>query len=204
MMSALPARRRARLGGAWAAAAVLALSGCSSSPAADDPAPSAPAAASAGRVIRAASLTAGEPIAAPAEKPVFTISGRIGVHNSGDNLVLDLSTLEKLGLRQVRLYEPWVKQDLEFQGVWLQDLLTVAQVDPGATSLHIVALDDYAVDLRLADVRTGGIMIATRAGDGSALPIDDGGPTRVVFLDGVAAGVSPEQWVWSIKQIDVV
>jgi hypothetical protein len=39
--------------------------------------------------------------------------------------------------------------------------------------------------------------------DGSAIPIDQGGPVRVVFLDGVEAGKNPDQWIWSIKEIDV-
>jgi hypothetical protein len=79
----------------------------------------------------------------------------------------------------------------------------VAGVGPDATHAHVVALDDYAVDLSLADVRAGGIILATRAGDGSAIPIDKGGPTRIVFMDGVKAGANADQWVWSVKTIDV-
>jgi hypothetical protein len=124
-------------------------------------------------------------------------------HQPGRQLVLDHSTVEKFGVEQVRLYEPWTKENLDFRGVWLDDLLAVAGAKPDATKVHIVALDDYAVDLNVADIRTGGIMLATRAGDGSMLPIDKGGPIRVVFADGVPAGQNPDQWIWSLKSIDV-
>ena len=161
-------------------------------------------AASAGKIISVATLRPGQSIPAPTQKPVLTMTGKISAANRGRTLVLDQRTIEQLGVVQVRLFEPWTKQNLEFRGVWLQDLLAVAGVNANATRLHIVALDDYAVDLTLADIRVGGIMLATRAGDGSAIPIDKGGPTRIVFMDGVKAGANPDQWVWSVKTIDVL
>jgi hypothetical protein len=157
-----------------------------------------------GRLISPASLAIGQPVAMPKQKPVLTVTGMITTENKVGALTLDRPTLEQLGVHQVRLFEPWTKENLDFRGVWLQDLVALAGVKPGATKLHIVALDDYSVDLSLADIRAGGIMIATGSGDGSAIPIDKGGPTRVVFMDGVKAGVNPDQWVWSIKSIDVV
>jgi hypothetical protein len=165
----------------------------------------APAATQAlGIVISPVTLTFGQSIPLPTEKPVFTMTGAITASNKAGTLVFDRSTVERLGVHQVRLYEPWNKENEDFRGVWLQDLIAVAGVKPEAVTLHIVALDDFVVDLTLADIRAGGIMLATRAGDGSLIPIDKGGPTRIVFMDGVKAGVNPDQWVWSIKTIDVV
>ena len=161
-------------------------------------------AASVGKIISVATLRPGQSIPAPAQKPVLTMMGKISAVNRGGALVFDQRTIEQLGVVQVRLFEPWTKENLEFRGVWLQDLLAVAGVNADATRLHIVALDDYAADLTLADVRVGGIMLATRAGDGSSIPIDKGGPTRIVFMDGVEAGANPDQWVWSVKTIDVL
>ena len=179
-------------------------SACSGSSADRATAPAPTATGATAKIISPASLTVGQAVSAPKEKPVLTLTGKISTENQNGALVLDRPTLERLGVQQVRLYEPWVKANMDFRGVWLQDLLGVAVVKPDATSLHIVALDDYAVNLSLADVRAGGIMVATRAGDGSMIPIDKGGPTRIVFMDGVKAGVNPDQWIWSIKTIDVV
>jgi hypothetical protein len=186
------------------AIAVLGTTAACSTPDSPRVTPSPSATAFSSTVISAASLSFGQPVAAPKGKSVLTVTGKITTHNKNGELVLDRATLERLGVRQVRLYEPWTKQDMDFRGIWLQDLLAVAGVQAGATTLHIVALDDYAVDLKLADVRAGGIMLATSAGDGSAIPIAQGGPTRVVFMNGVKAGVNPDQWVWSLKSIDVV
>ena len=181
-------------------AVVLALTACGSTTTA---ARTPTAKATTATIVSVATLKAGQDVPVPTGKPVFTMTGKISVTNRGGTLVFDQATVEKLGLVQAKLYEPWTKQDLEFRGVWLRDLVALAGPSAEATKLHITALDDYAVDLSLADVRAGGIMLATRAGDGSAIPLDQGGPTRVVFLDGVAAGANADQWVWSIKQIDV-
>ena len=188
-----------------AVAAVLALAACDSGSAGTPAAEVAgkPAATTAARVVRVASLTPGQTIAKPAGKVVFTVTGRISVTNQGSALVLDRSTVEKLGMVQAEVYEPWTKKRTTFRGVRLEDLVAVAGVPADATSLHIVALDDYAVDVALSDVRAGGILLATGTQDGSPIPIDEGGPTRIVFLDGVAAGANPDQWVWSIKEIAV-
>ena len=153
--------------------------------------------------VSPATLKPGQAVPAPSGKPVFTITGKITTTNQDGGLALDLSTVERLAIHQVRLYEPWTKQNTDFRGVWLQDLLAIAGVKADAAKLHFVALDDYTVDLTMADIRAGGIMLATRAGDGSTLPIDKGGPTRIVFLNGVKAGANADQWIWSIKAIDV-
>ncbi|HWM57606.1 MAG TPA: hypothetical protein VNO83_07220 [Pseudonocardia sp.] len=39
------------------------------------------------------------------------------------------------------VFDPWTKQDLEVQGVWLADVLQVARADEEARSLHLAALD---------------------------------------------------------------
>ena len=155
------------------------------------------------RIITAATLKPGQAVPQPAAKPVLTLTGKISTTNRRGTLVFDQPTLAKLGVEQVRLYEPWAKQDLEFRGVWVKDLLAVAGVKANATRLHITALDDYQVDLNIADIRAGGIMLATSAGDGSAMPVDKGGPTRIVFMNGVKAGANADQWIWSLKTIDV-
>jgi hypothetical protein len=188
----------------WRVAVLVALglvAGCATST--GSVRPEATARAAAGTPVAAAELSAGQDVPTPAGPTVLTVTGRITRPNQGGTLRLDLPTLEKLGLTQLRLYEPWVKQDLDFRGVWLADLLGVAGTGAGAASVHLVAQDDYVVDLTMAEVTAGGILLATRAGDGSAIPLDSGGPTRLVFADGTAAGTNPDRWIWSLKSIDV-
>lgn len=143
------------------------------------------------------------PVPAPGGPVVITISGRIGQTNGGGTLRLDQALLDELGRVQVTVFEPWVKSELQFQGAWLEDVLQIAQPDGAAQTVHLTALDDYQIDLNMADIRAGGILLATRTGDGAAIPIEDGGPVRVVFMAGVPAAASPDQWIWSVAGIDL-
>jgi DMSO/TMAO reductase YedYZ molybdopterin-dependent catalytic subunit len=145
--------------------------------AAEDPAP-----APAPSVIRAPDLLPGVVPPAPQDRPVLTVTGAITATNGDD---------------------PWAKQRLGFQGVWLRDLVALAHPAPGATGLHLTALDDYQVDLDLADVRADGIFLATRDDRGTPLPVEDGGPTRIVFTDDLVHRFSQDRWIWSLVRIDV-
>lgn len=154
-------------------------------------------------LLQPAVLLPDQPVPAPTGPTVLAVTGRIGVTNGDGALSLDEETLDALGRLRLTVYEPWVKQTLNFQGVWLGDLLRVAHPDPGAQTLHITALDDYQVELPIADVLAGGVLLATRDGDGHPIPVEDGGPTRIVFVEGVPSGASADQWIWSLATIDV-
>jgi hypothetical protein len=144
-----------------------------------------------------------ERLPAPAGEPVLTITGRVERTNVERTVRLDEDGLDALGRIRIELNEPWVKQRMSFQGVWLADLLAAAGVDDGANSLHLTALDNYQVDIPITDVRAGGVLLAIRTGDGGAIPIAEGGPIRVVFADGVESGANANQWIWSVTTIDV-
>ncbi len=154
-------------------------------------------------VLAPPTVVPGDTLPAPKGDTVLTLTGKIGSKNASETLRLDPALLDEFGLVRVSVWEPWIKQDMQFQGVWLADVLKVAQADGSATSIHVTALDDYQVDLSIADVMAGGIMLATRTGDGAAIPIEDGGPTRIVFVSGNLAGASADQWIWSLSTIDV-
>jgi hypothetical protein len=154
-------------------------------------------------VVRAPTLRAGQPVPVPKGKRLLTLTGLVSAKNVGSDVVLDRTALDQLGLVQVSVHEPWVKKDIVFRGVWLRDLLEVAGMPDSATTLRVTALDDYVATLKVADVRAGGILLATRAGDGSAIAVADGGPTRIVYLPGVRAGANADQWIWSVKTIEI-
>lgn len=144
------------------------------------------------------------PVQAPTGPVVLTLTGKIGQRNVDRSaLHFDAAILDELGVVKAKVYDPWVKQELEFQGVWMNDLIEAAKPTSGAQSIHITALDNYQIDLSLADVRAGGILVATKKGDGSPIPIEEGGPVRVVFVGGVPSGASADQWIWSLTMIDV-
>lgn len=201
MRPAYPTVRR-RLATAVAVWLTVALAGCAvgQNPAAESDPPATPPEIS---VVAEPTLHPGTPAPAPSDAAVLTLLGRIGSTNDGQKLRLDQRTLDGLGRIQATVFDPWIKQDVRVQGVWLADLLAFAETDAAASGVHMTALDDYEIDLTMADVRSGGILLATRNGDGSTIPINDGGPTRIVFVGEVAVGSRPELWIWSLETIDV-
>lgn len=145
----------------------------------------------------------GEAVPTPEDAAVLTLTGKISSTNRGGTLQLDPTTLDALGRRQVTVYEPWVRKTLVFQGVWLADLLKVAQVDGGARNLHLTALDGFQVDISMADVETGEFFVATRTGGGGPISIADGGPTRVLVVSDTPSNATDNRWIWSLSTIDV-
>ena len=112
----------------------------------------APAPAPAPAVVRAPDLAPGAVPAAPQGKPLVTLSGRIATTNDGGALRLDQAALDRFGLLAVDVDDPWAKKRVALQGFRLRDLVELAKPDAGATTLHLEALDDYQIDLNLADV----------------------------------------------------
>ena len=148
------------------------------------------------------SLTTKDAVPAPSGEVVLTVTGALSRPNVGSNVQFDMATLERLGLREGVVFEPWEKIDMRFTGVDLQRLLDSVGASANAATIHITALDDYQVDLSMAEVRSGTIILATRQ-DGALIPVDNGGPTRIVFGTGTKSGENPDQWVWSVAQIDI-
>ncbi len=163
----------------------------------------APAGGPVTSVVRPPDLQPGTIPDPPRGKPLVTITGRIATTNVDGTLRLDEAGLARMGLLEMSVDDPWVKRRLALRGVWLRDVVELARPDAGATTLHIRALDDYQVDLELTDVRADAILLATRNADDAALPVEDGGPSRVVFADGLAKRYSPELWIWSVDTIEV-
>jgi hypothetical protein len=137
------------------------------------------------------------PLPAATGTPIFDIAstGHAAVN-------VDFATLDGLATKTYKVLEPFEHKTIEFKGVELGAVLQAAGVPANAQSVHLGALDDYQVDIPMADIRKGGVILATQA-DGAVIPVDHGGPSRVVYLDGVAAGANPDQWIWSINHIVV-
>ena len=183
----------------WAGIAALALlAGCAGNPAAapDRTSSSAPV------LLRAATLHPGDAVPVPDGTPLITVTGNLRRTNQGDLMALDRGTLARLAQVRMSTYEPWVKQDLSFRGVWLTDVLELAGI-ASTSGVRVVALDDYSINLTAAELRTGGILLATSDGAGADIPVEDGGPTRIVFQRGLKAGVNADQWIWSLRTIEV-
>jgi hypothetical protein len=71
---------------------------------------------------------------------------------------------------------------------------------------QIVALDDYRVDLNLADFQRWPILLATR-NDNEYMTIENSGPTRIIFPYDTYPELDPvkynDLWIWNIASINV-
>lgn len=135
--------------------------------------------------------------ATPTGQPILHIAV-----NGGAPLAVDFATLDAMATQTYKVMEPFEKKEIAFKGVEFSSVLRAAGVPASAKNVHIAALDDYQIDLSMAEIRKGGIVLATQA-DGSTIPLDHGGPSRIIFLDGVASGANPDQWIWSLSHITV-
>ena len=169
-------------------AAILALGACGGSSPPPNAGDTANAVPSYGRVRLA-------PATGPA---VLTVTGAAG----GSPVVVDFPGLDAVATRRYDIYEPFEKRNVAFKGVELAAVLDAAGVPASATRVRMTALDDYLVDLDMADVRKGGVILATRA-DGAAITVKEGGPIRIVFRDGSEVGKNTDRWIWSLNRLEV-
>ena len=142
------------------------------------------------------------PVPTPAGKPVLTITGAVTNYNDDSAVVFDLPTLNAMATVAALIYEPFVKKDVKFTGVPMADLLARAGISAAATTVRLHALDDYKVEFKVADFADRGILLATKV-DGAGIAVDAGGPIRLVFPAGSAAGKNRDLWIWSIDSITV-
>lgn len=158
------------------------------------------------REVSAATIEPGDAVPAPTDPVVLTVKGRIGTTNVGDTLQFDMATLERLGTIEYRIDDKLAEGRVAtFTGVPLENVLEVAEVDPDATTLATTALNDYTVDIPVADATKYPVMLAT-AVDGQRMPVDRYGPVRVIYPYG-AYGLKPpvadEKLIWQLSSIEV-
>lgn len=174
---------------------VLALAACSAQP------------AQVYESVSPATIKPGDPIPAPAGEVILTVSGKISASNTPDGLLqLDMPTLEKFGLVKYAINDPWLNTYNTYSGVLVSDLLKVLGADPQATTLHFVALDDYQVDIAVADIQKWPILLATQA-NGAYMDVANNGPTRIIFpfdqYKDIDVVLYKDLSIWNISTLEV-
>ena len=150
----------------------------------------------------AAELRPGMDVPPPTGRVVLTIRGS-DVTNVGDELRLDLAQLESMGTTTLEADDTEATgRRTSFSGPLVRTVLDVAGADQ-ATNLHVVALNDYEVDVPVSDARDLPLMLATRA-DGQPMSVANYGPTRFVYptegYDLPRSTYAP-RWIWQLKEI---
>lgn len=126
----------------------------------------------------AALVQAQAPLPAATQPAILTIDGAIGLRNHAAGAVLDAAMIDALPTRSFRTWTPWFPQPVTFSGPLLQDVLDA--VAAKGRTLHMVALNDYAVDVPFEDASRYGPLLARRI-DGKVIGVRDKGPLFLVY-----------------------
>lgn len=119
----------------------------------------------------------------------------------GSTTAWSLRQLDRLGTQEITIQEPFVKQQQTFTGVPLATILERAGV-PADAAIETIALNDYRYTADAAALTASQALVATTR-DGSPIPMDQGGPIRLVFPDGTALSTDLDAWNWSLAEIRV-
>lgn len=158
----------------------------------------------------------GQQLESPDGRVILTISGEIGVFNGPDpdagkapasdqSARFDLPMLEALGLTKVATETPWTDGTIEFEGVLVRDLLELLEAD--GESVQAIALDDYVVEVPIADFVDYDVIVATRI-SGKPMRVRENGPLWIIYpWSDVAALRRPHYYarsIWQLKSIAVL
>ena|SRR5258708_769556 len=150
-------------------------------------------------------LKAGDKIPAPQGNVILTVTGKIGTTNSGSDIKMDLPMIETVGQVDYTVMDPFEKKNATYRGVLMSNLLDLWQVSKDATKLHVVALDDYSVDVPMSDLRKYPVIFALKE-NGDYMPVSVHGPAMLVYPYNdfqFDTAVYNNYWAWQIKSIDI-
>lgn len=141
---------------------------------------------------------------APVGPVVLTVTGKISETTGPGVAEFDMAALEALPGRVTRTETPWTKGQTTFEGPLGSALLD--RVGAAGTSLHVVALNDYAVDVPIEDLRKWPVILAVKK-DGKPMPVRDKGPIFIIYpfdLDGSLRNEKVfSRSAWQVKSIEV-
>lgn len=121
--------------------------------------------------------------------------------DGADPVPLSMDELAQMHTVVADVPEPFLDRTVRFQGVPLGDLLAVTGMPEDVTVLHAVALNEYAVDIPVDVADHPGAILATLA-DGAPIPVDEGGPTRLVLTPEHPDAADEALWIWSLAEVD--
>jgi hypothetical protein len=150
------------------------------------------------RVARAAQLSQ------PGEKPILTVTGKIGLVNKDGSAQFDRSMLEALGTVSFSTHTPWYKEPVTFEGVPLARLLNLLEVH--GDTLIAVALNDYTTEIPITDAAKYEPILALKR-DGEYLPVRDKGPIFIVYNYDSNSDLRSQKFysrsAWQVTRIEI-
>ncbi|MGG7567290.1 molybdopterin-dependent oxidoreductase [Rhodovulum sp. DZ06] len=140
------------------------------------------------------------PLPALAEDAVLTVTGAV----EGGSRSFTLSELEALGEEEYRTATVWTEGEHSFTGVPLGAILEAVGAE--GETLHMVAINDYAVTVPIEDAAPGAALIAYRL-DGKTMSVREKGPLWLVYPYDADSKWRAEavyaRSIWQLSRIEV-
>ncbi len=151
-----------------------------------------------------------EPVASPSDESAYggfaidpPAAGEVVLTIDGASTVdFTYAELQQLATVEISIREPFVKLEQSFTGVPLGDLLAIAGVEDDAR-IETIALNDYRYTDTVGQWTSNDALLAVFR-DGEQIPMDQGGPIRIVFDESSPAFQLLDAWNWSLRSIVVV
>ena len=144
------------------------------------------------------------PLPAPTGPVILTLKGRIARTNAPGEARLDREMLAALPQGRFTGETPWTKDNVTFTGPLGSAVLDL--VGASGTTMKVVALNDYASDVPVADFRQHAVILATHR-DGTPMTVRDRGPLWIIYpMDRDASlrnAVVYARSVWQIRDIEL-
>ena len=145
-----------------------------------------------------------ENLAAPTGEVILTVSGDVASTNQGETAAFDLDMLEGFEVTEFSTETPWTEGVQTFEGVSLKALMDALGVTEG--TIKATAINDYAVDIPVADAVVDGPIIAFRR-NGEPMSVRDKGPLWVVYPydlnDAYQTEVVYSRSIWQLDRLDI-
>ena len=136
----------------------------------------------------------GFPVDPPAaDEIVLTLNGE-------ETIELTYSELQTRASVTYDILEPFVLREESFTGVLLEELAAEAGIASDAR-VETVALNGYQYADTLAALVDSGAIVAV-ARDGEPIPMDEGGPIRLVYPTDSEYADFLDAWNWSLRTIE--
>lgn len=143
-------------------------------------------------------------LAKPTGKVILTLSGNIENTNRDGKAVLDIASLEKLGVVSFQTTSPWYNGRTTFTGIPLQKLMDY--VGAKGSVVKVTALSDYTTIIPLSDFKKYNVILALKI-NGEYMPIRDKGPLFVVYpydsIPELNNQVYYSRSAWQVSRMDI-
>jgi hypothetical protein len=142
-------------------------------------------------------------LAQPKGKVILTVTGDLAISNGDHSASFDAEMLQDLGTTSFDTSTIWTEGVSEFSGVNLATLLHLLGISSG--NLAMVAVNDYSVNVPVADAVANGPIIAF-AVNGKPMSLRDKGPLWLVYPYDLNKDYQSEtiyaRSIWQLVRID--